>query len=84
GPAQALFNAPPIFTADPVNNLHSMMDPIDFFIYGLIGLVIASVIAYPFSMNFARKATVFVLKRINQEAIIGMFIGIVCLLAFYE
>ncbi|WP_339227073.1 tripartite tricarboxylate transporter permease [Oceanobacillus sp. FSL K6-2867] len=84
GPAQALFNAPPVFTADPVNNLHSMMDPIDFLIYGLIGLVIAAVIAYPFSMNFARKATVFVLKRINQEAIIGMFIGIVCLLAFYE
>jgi len=86
GPAQALFNAPPVFSSDPDNlhNLHTMMEPVDFLIYGLIGLIIASLIAYPFSMNYARKATVFVLKRINQEAIIGMFIGIVCLLAFYE
>ncbi|MCF3944359.1 tripartite tricarboxylate transporter permease [Oceanobacillus alkalisoli] len=84
GPAQALFNAPPVYTTEPVHNLHTMLTPMDFFIYGLIGLVVASLIAYPFSMNYARKATVFVLKRINQEAIIAMFIGIVCLLAFYE
>ena len=84
GPAQALFNAPPVYTTEPVHNLHTMLTPVDFFIYGLIGLVVASLIAYPFSMNYARKATVFVLKRINQEAIIAMFIGIVCLLAFYE
>lgn len=84
GPAQALFNAPPVYTTDPVNNLHTMLEPMDFLIYGFIGIIIASVIAYPFSMNFARKATVLVLKYINQEAIIGMFIGIVSLLAFYE
>ena len=84
GPAQALFNAPPVFTTEPIHNLHTLMEPMDFFIYGLIGLVVASLIAYPFSMNYARKATVFVLKRINQEAIIAMFIGVVTLLAFYE
>jgi len=84
GPAQGLFNAPPVYTTDPVNNLHTMLEPIDFLIYGLIGMVIAAIIAYPFSMNFARKATVFVMKRINQEAIIAMFIGIVVLLSFYE
>ncbi|WP_405096705.1 tripartite tricarboxylate transporter permease [Oceanobacillus sp. FSL H7-0719] len=84
GPAQALFNAPPVYTTEPVHNLHTMMAPMDFLIYGLIGLIIAAVIAYPFSMNYARKATVIILKRINQEAIIGMFIGIVSLLAFYE
>ncbi|WP_080872975.1 tripartite tricarboxylate transporter permease [Oceanobacillus timonensis] len=84
GPAQALFNAPPVFTADPVHNLHTLMEPIDFLIYGLIGIIVAAVIAYPFSMNFARKATVLVLKHINQEAIIAMFIGVVTLLAFYE
>lgn len=84
GPAQALFNAPPVFTTEPVHNLHTMLEPLDFLIYGLIGLIIAAVIAYPFSMNYARKATVLILKHINQEAIIGMFIGIVTLLAFYE
>ncbi|MFD1414375.1 tripartite tricarboxylate transporter permease [Oceanobacillus jeddahense] len=84
GPAQALFNAPPVFTTEPVHNLHTLMEPLDFLLYGLIGIVVAAVIAYPFSMNFARKATVLVLKYINQEAIIAMFIGVVTLLAFYE
>lgn len=84
GPAQALFNAPPVFTADPVHNLHNLMQPIDFLIYGLIGLLIAALIAYPFSMNYARKATVFIMTRVNQEAIIGMFIGLVIVLSYYE
>jgi hypothetical protein len=35
-------------------------------------------------MNYARKATVFILKHISQEAIIGMFVAIVCVIAFYE
>src|SRR5699024_4386413 len=39
GPAQALFNAPPVFTADPVHNLHNLMQPIDFLVYGLFGLL---------------------------------------------
>ncbi|MCT1902122.1 tripartite tricarboxylate transporter permease [Oceanobacillus sojae] len=84
GPAQALFNAPPVFTTEPVHNLHTLMEPMDFLLYGLIGIIVAAIIAYPFSMNFARKATVLVLKHINQEAIIAMFIGVVTLLAFYE
>ncbi|GAA0324831.1 hypothetical protein GCM10008931_15350 [Oceanobacillus oncorhynchi subsp. oncorhynchi] len=84
GPAQALFNAPPVFTTEPVHNLHTLMEPMDFLLYGLIGIIVAAVIAYPFSMNFARKATVLVLKHINQEAIIAMFIGVVTLLAYYE
>ncbi|GIO24178.1 tripartite tricarboxylate transporter permease [Oceanobacillus sp. J11TS1] len=84
GPAQGLFNAPPVFTTEPVHNLHTLMEPMDFLLYGFIGIIIAAVLAYPFSMNFARKATVLVLKYINQEAIIAMFIGIVTLLAFYE
>lgn len=84
GPAQALFNAPPVFTADPVHNLHNLMQPLDFLVYGLIGLLIAALIAYPFSMNYARKATVFIMTRVNQEAIIGMFIGLVIVLSYYE
>ena len=30
GPASPLFNAPPIFTVDPVNNLHTLMSSWDF------------------------------------------------------
>ena len=75
GPAQPLFNAPPVFTSDPINNLHTLMEPIDFLIYGLMGLAIASVIAYPFSMNYARKATVFIMTRISQERSSGCLSG---------
>lgn len=84
GPASPLFNAPPVFTSDPVNNLHNLLTAWDFFLYGLLGLGIATLIAYPFAMNYARTATVFVMKHISQEAIVGMFIGLACLLAFYE
>ncbi len=84
GPASALFNAPPVFTSEPVHNLHNLLTPWEFFVYGAIGLVVAALIAYPFSMNYARKATVFVMKNISQEAIVGMFVGLVCLLAYHE
>ena len=82
GPAAALFNAPPVFSVD--HNLHHLMSSWDFFIYGAIGLIIGALIAYPFVMNYSRKATVFIMKYVSQEAIIGMFIAIVCVIAFYE
>ena len=84
GPASPLFNAPPVFTVDPVNNLHTYLTSWDFFLYGAIGLIVASLIAYPFTMNYARKASVLVMKYISQEAIIAMFMGLACLLAFHE
>lgn len=84
GPASPLFNAPPIFTVDPVNNLHTLMSSWDFFIFGLIGISVAALIAYPFAMNYARKASVLVLKYISQEAIVAMFIGLAFLLAYNE
>ena len=84
GPASPLFNAPPVFTVEPVNNLHTYLTSWDFFLYGAIGLIVASLIAYPFTMNYARKASVLVMKYISQEAIVAMFIGLACLLAFHE
>ncbi|MBB4824855.1 hypothetical protein HNO89_002081 [Sporosarcina luteola] len=84
GPASPLFNAPPVFTVDPINNLHTHLTTGDFFLYGLIGITVAALIAYPFSMNYARKASVIVLKFVSQEAIVAMFIGLACLLAYHE
>ncbi|MFC9575012.1 tripartite tricarboxylate transporter permease [Heyndrickxia sporothermodurans] len=84
GPASALFNAPPVYSVEPINNLHTYLSTWDFFIFGFIGIVIASLIAYPFSMNYARKASVLVLKFVSQEAIVAMFIGLACLLAYNE
>ncbi|WP_210469324.1 tripartite tricarboxylate transporter permease [Sporosarcina sp. 6E9] len=84
GPASPLFIAPPIFTIDPVNNLHTYLTSWEFFLYGAIGLIVAALIAYPFTMNYARKASVLVMKFISQEAIVAMFIALACLLAFHE
>ena len=84
GPASPLFNAPPVFTVEPINNLHTLLTSWEFFLYGGIGLVVAALIAYPFSMNYARKASILVMKFVSQEAIVAMFIGLACLLAFHE
>ncbi|QAT42348.1 tripartite tricarboxylate transporter permease [Aminipila luticellarii] len=84
GPAGPLFNAPPVFSSDPVHNLHSMMEPSQFLLFGFIGIIVAALIAYPFSMNYARKASVLVLRKVSQEAIICMFMGLIIVLSFYE
>ncbi len=84
GPAAPLFSAPPVFTTIPIHNLHNLITPWGFFVYGLIGLVISALIAYPFTMNYARTATIFIMRNVSQEAIIAMFVGLVAVLAFYE
>ncbi|MDM5228001.1 tripartite tricarboxylate transporter permease [Cytobacillus sp. NJ13] len=84
GPASPLFNAPPVYSVDPINNLHTYLTSWEFFLYGAIGLIVATLIAYPFSMNYARKASVIVMRLVSQEAIVAMFIGLACLLAFHE
>lgn len=60
------------------------MTPLEFFVYGLIGIFFAALIAYPFSMNYARRASAWVLKRVSQEAIISMFTGLIVVLSYSE
>ncbi len=84
GPAAPLFNAPPVFTAQPVHNLHTFMTASDFLLYGYIGLFVAFLISYPFSMNYARTASAWVLRNVSQEAIISMFSGLIVVISFFE
>jgi hypothetical protein len=84
GPAAPLFNAPPVFTSQPIHNLHNLMVPYQYLLYGFIGIIVASLVAYPFSMNYARKASVWVLQTVSQEAIISMFTGLIIVLSYYE
>jgi hypothetical protein len=35
-------------------------------------------------MNYARKASVWVLQTVSQEAIISMFTGLIIVLSYYE
>lgn len=85
GPAAPLFNAPPVFqSAEPMHNLHTLMGVGDFLLYGFIGIVCAAVVAYPFAMNYARKASSWVLRVVSQEAIISMFSGLIVVISYSE
>lgn len=88
GPAAPLFNAPPRFTVDGANghvvNLHTMLTSGEFLGYGMLAVVIATVVAYPLTMNYARGAAAFVARRISHEAIIATFVGLVLVIGLWE
>ncbi|MCR1899839.1 tripartite tricarboxylate transporter permease [Irregularibacter muris] len=84
GPAAALFNAPPVFTIDPVNNLHSYLGMGDYLLYGFIGVVGGALIAYPMAIRKARAWTEMMFRKISHEALIGAFMGLIFMLAYYE
>jgi hypothetical protein len=84
GPAAPLFNAPPVFTVQPVNNLHNLLVPYQYLLFGFIGILVAFLVAYPFSMNYARRASAWVLANVSQEAIVSMFTGLIVVLSYYE
>jgi putative tricarboxylic transport membrane protein len=88
GPAAPLFNAPPRFFVDTatghMNNLHTLMTSWEFLGYGLLSVVLAALIAYPFSMNHAHRAASFVARRLSHEAIIATFAGLIVVISVWE
>ncbi|MEN6412261.1 MAG: tripartite tricarboxylate transporter permease [Veillonellales bacterium] len=85
GAAFPLFNAPPIFTSKPVvNNLHNLLTPMQFLWYGLLSVGVGSLISYPLAMNYARSASVWVMRNISQEALLTMFAGLFVVLCYFE
>ena len=84
GPAAPLFNAPPVFTVDPLHNLGSLMTLPNYIIFGIIGIIGGVIISYPVSIKKARSWTLILFKKIGHEALIGAFVGLICLLAFHE
>ena len=88
GPAAPLFNAPPRFTVDAasgeVNNLHNMLVVPEFLGYGLLAVIVAILVAYPFTMNFAHRAASFVARKVSHEAVIATFIGLVLVIGIWE
>lgn len=82
GPANALFNAPPVFTLD--NNIHHLLSRSEFIFAILLAAVIASIVTYFIAMKYAQQMTAFVLKKIPHEAILGLFIGFILLLAYMD
>ncbi len=82
GPANALFNAPPRFTLE--NNIHHMISRGEFILPVLIGAIIALAITYPIAIRYSAEICKFVFKRISHEALMGIFFGLVMMLAFMD
>lgn len=88
GPAAPLFNAPPRFSVDgatgEINNLHTLMSSWEFLGYGMLAVIIAILIAYPFSTNFAHRAASFVSRKVSHEAVIATFVGLILVIGMWE
>lgn len=82
GPGHALFNAPPVFTRD--HNLHHILSTGDFVLATVIGVGISLLITYVLIVKYANEICHFVFKWIPHEAILGLFLGLVMLLAYID
>lgn len=82
GPANPLFNAPPVLTLE--NNLHHLLSFNTFVVATLIGALIAGLITFYVAVKYSRQISLIVFKRIPHEALIALFIALVLLLAFID
>lgn len=53
-------------------------------LYGTIGVIGGSLFAYPMAIRYARSWTGKMFKWVSHEALIGAFLGLICMLAYYE
>lgn len=82
GPGQALFNAPPVFTLE--HNMHHILSMSDFVLATIIGAVIALALTYFVVVKYSQQICYVVFKWVPHEAILGLFFGLVLLLAFMD
>lgn len=82
GPAAGLFNAPPVFT--PEHNIHHILSIGEIAIATIIGAAVALSITYYLTVKYASVISLFVFKRIPHEALIGLFAGLVVMLAYMD
>jgi putative tricarboxylic transport membrane protein len=82
GPANPLFNAPPVYSLK--HNMHHLLTNFDFTIATVIGSVIALAITFTVTIKYSRKICTFVFKHIPHEAMLGLFFGLVLLLAYMD
>lgn len=82
GPANPLFYAEPVFTLE--HNMHHVLTMGDFIWATLIGAGIASMFTYFIAVKYSRKICLFVFKKIPHEALLGLFLSLVFLLAYMD
>lgn len=82
GPAQALFNAPPAFDLD--GNLHHTLSTASFIVAVVVGAVSALVLTYVIAVRYSYRIMYFVMRYVAHEAVLGLFIGFILLLAYLD
>ncbi len=82
GPAAGLFNAPPVFT--PEHNIHHILSMNEIMFATIIGAVIALFITFFVTIKYSNEICAFVFKYIPHEALIGLFAGLVVMLAYMD
>ncbi|TRM11267.1 tripartite tricarboxylate transporter permease [Lentibacillus cibarius] len=82
GPGHALFNAPPVFTYE--HNLHHLLSMNEFVIATVIGAAVAIIITFYITIKYAQPICAFVFKYIPHEAMLGLFFGLVLMLAYMD
>ncbi len=82
GPGNALFNAPPVYGLE--NNLHYQLSRTEFVVATLIGAIIAVTLVYILIHRYAFKITNFIMRRVSHEAVLGLFVAFILLLAYMD
>lgn len=82
GPAAGLFNAPPVFT--PEHNIHHLLSIGEIMTATVIGAAIALAITFFITIKFSTQICAVVFKYIPHEALIGLFAGLVVMLAYMD
>lgn len=82
GPANPLFSAEPVFTLE--HNMYHVLTMGNFIWATLIGAGIATIVTYFIAVKYSRRICLFVIERIPHEAILGLFISLVLLLAYID
>ncbi len=82
GPGAALFNTPPYFTID--HNIHHILSGWQFTVAVVLGAFVAMTLSYVLISRYAKPITMFILRRIPHEAVLGVFIAFIVLLAYMD
>ncbi len=82
GPANPLFNAPPVFTLE--NNMHHILSVPTMLSATIIGALIACALTYVITVRYSRQICRFVFKKIPHEAFLGLFFALVLFLAYRD
>lgn len=82
GPAAALFNANGVFSLE--NNIHHMLSMPQFVIIIGIASILALVLVYILINKYASALTQLILSKIPHESVLGLFVGLILLLAYMD